>query len=416
MKILKNDKKMEDDKNDEHLKIMNFLAITETKDQYIAKKYIQQADGNVSLAISNYMTNISSNNTGYLINEPIVNNSDNSFISSTSSNFENSSFIYQNIINPVRNILGCCFSQSNNEEEKQTEDELDYSICNNFENKVTTISSFLNQIKTKVGIVIFYTSKNILTIRKLMNKILDDNRLHSFITQKFILFPVLANNDEGKKIQKLFTNSPMSYPSIIFYYKYNNKVYKNIIFLNMPSENFSNFQKGVYDSLIMLNNINYKKNNNNNLEDISKMTDGEVLEKQKRDMENLENSVEKMKSDLLNKEKEHELRNTNIEQNAQNSKSKLKPEPEANDPNCTSICFRFPDGDVKKIRRFLKNDTIQNLYDFVASLGKEIYTEDNSNGFSLNQPFPPKKYENFGNTLEEEGLFPSAVIQIKEEE
>ena len=183
-----------------------------------------------------------------------------------------------------------------------------------------------------------------------MNKILDDSRLHSFITQKFILFPVLANNDEGKKIQKLFTNSPMSYPSIIFYYKYNNKVYKNIIFLNMPSENFSNFQKGVYDSLIMLNNINYKKNNNNNLEDISKMTDGEVLEKQKRDMENLENSVEKMKSDLLNKEKEHELRNANIEQNAQNSKSKLKPEPEANDPNCTSICFRFPDGDVKKIK------------------------------------------------------------------
>ena len=31
------------------------------------------------------------------------------------------------------------------------------------------------------------------------------------------------------------------------------------------------------------------------------------------------------------------------------------------------------------------------------------------------QPFPPKKYDNMENTLENEGLFPNAVIQIKEE-
>ena len=34
---------------------------------------------------------------------------------------------------------------------------------------------------------------------------------------------------------------------------------------------------------------------------------------------------------------------------------------------------------------------------------------------SLNQPFPPKKYENMDNTLEQENLFPNAVIQIREE-
>ena len=61
------------------------------------------------------------------------------------------------------------------------------------------------------------------------------------------------------------------------------------------------------------------------------------------------------------------------------------------------------------------NNKIQNLYDYVTSLGEEIYTEKENKNFSLNQPFPPKKYENMDNTLEQENLFPNAVIQIREE-
>ena len=79
------------------------------------------------------------------------------------------------------------------------------------------------------------------------------------------------------------------------------------------------------------------------------------------------------------------------------------------------ICFRYPDGEKVKNRRFLKSHTIQNLYDYVTSLGKEIYTEEENNSFSLYQPFPPKKYEEMGNTLEQEGLFPNAFVQIREE-
>ena len=77
--------------------------------------------------------------------------------------------------------------------------------------------------------------------------------------------------------------------------------------------------------------------------------------------------------------------------------------------------FRYPDGEKMKNRRFLKTHKIQNLYDYVTSLGNEIYSEEGNNGFSLYQPFPPKKYTNMENTLEKEGLFPNAVIQIREE-
>ena len=63
----------------------------------------------------------------------------------------------------------------------------------------------------------------------------------------------------------------------------------------------------------------------------------------------------------------------------------------------------------------MKSHTIQNLYDYITSLGEEIYTEKENNNFSLYQPFPPKKYDIMENTLEKEGLFPNAVIQIREE-
>ena len=90
-------------------------------------------------------------------------------------------------------------------------------------------------------------------------------------------------------------------------------------------------------------------------------------------------------------------------------------EPDKDNPDATTICFRYPDGERSKNRRFLKSNNIQNLYDFVTSLGEEIYTEKDNKTFSLYQPFPQKKYENMENTLEQEGLIPNAVIQIREE-
>ena len=103
------------------------------------------------------------------------------------------------------------------------------------------------------------------------------------------------------------------------------------------------------------------------------------------------------------------------EKKAKVFKIKLEEEPKEDNPDCTTIIFKYPDGERRIKRRFLKNNNIQNLYDYVNSLGKEIYTQKEKNTFSLFRPFPPNKFDNMKNTLEKEGLFPLAVIQIREE-
>ena len=139
------------------------------------------------------------------------------------------------------------------------------------------------------------------------------------------------------------------------------------------------------------------------------------MQKQKNDMEALENQIQKKEEELKQEKLNEKLKLEEIENKANAAKLKIVEEPKEDNPDCSIICFRYPDGEKRIDRRFLKTNTIQNLYDYVTSLGKEIYTEEENNTFSLYQPFPPKKYEIMENTLEQEGLFPNAIIQIKEE-
>ena len=58
---------------------------------------------------------------------------------------------------------------------------------------------------------------------------------------------------------------------------------------------------------------------------------------------------------------------------------------------------------------------IKVLYDFIKSLGRDIFMEDEHHHFSLLQTFPYKLFDEIqDNTLEQEGLFPNSVLQIKE--
>ena len=130
-----------------------------------------------------------------------------------------------------------------------------------------------------------------------------------------------------------------------------------------------------------------------------------------------ENQLKGIKIKLLEKEEEQKKKKRlkEIKDKAKEAQGKIVDEPEEGKPDVTTICFRYPDGEKTKNRRFLKSNKIQNLYDYIASLGEEIYSEEENSKFSLYQPFPPKKYEQMENTLEEEGLCPNAVVQIREE-
>ena len=61
----------------------------------------------------------------------------------------------------------------------------------------------------------------------------------------------------------------------------------------------------------------------------------------------------------------------------------------------------------------MKQDKIKILYDFVKSLGREIFMEEENHHFSLLQTFPYKLFDDIqDHTLEQEGLYPNSVLQI----
>ena len=138
-----------------------------------------------------------------------------------------------------------------------------------------------------------------------------------------------------------------------------------------------------------------------------------------KELEKLQEEKERKEKEEKEKKKKEEEKEKEIIKNEQEEKeifSKLIPsEPDDNNPDKCIIIFRLPDGEKNIQRKFLKTDKISVLYDYIKSLGREIYSEDQYHSFSIIQTFPFKNFEDkLNNTLEEEGLFPNSVLQIRE--
>jgi len=247
-----------------------------------------------------------------------------------------------------------------------------------------------------------------------------------------MIYPILANSRDGNKIQELIidddNNNELILPCFIFCFKKQND--KNNNYLNpilnkthvvytLEGEStdinlFYNALKATCEKYL-LKKINDIKSKDSLDKSFGLLTDGEILYQQKHEMEELERKA-RIEEEKKNKEKkEQESIENEIKNKAKDALMKIVEEPDKDNPEATTICFRYPDGEKTKNRRFLKSHKIQNLYDYVTSLGEEIYTEKQNKNFTLHQPFPPKIYDNFENTLEQEGLYPNALVQIKED-
>ena len=198
---------------------------------------------------------------------------------------------------------------------------------------------------------------------------------------------------------------------------------------NLGNEDNNNSNNNPNNQDNQNNNINNNQNNsiNKNVkikDSIAGLSDGEILAKREREIKELEKQQEeKMRKEEEEKRKIREEENKKKEREeiyikeAEKSKNLLPPEPEENNPNCCKIILRYPDGDKTMERRFLKTEKVISLYLFVKSKGREIFTEEEYNDFDLIFGFPPKNLENSKNkTFEEEGMFPNAIINIREKE
>ena len=142
----------------------------------------------------------------------------------------------------------------------------------------------------------------------------------------------------------------------------------------------------------------------------------EIKELERQHEEKIKKEEEE-KQKKLNEENEIKAKNEQYEKEALLCKQNLPEEPEENDPNVCIIMFKYPNGEKNIEKRFLKSDKIIVLYNYVKSLGREIFSENTSYNFDLIQGLPYKNFEESKNkTLEEEGLFPRSMIIIKEKE
>ena len=406
---------------DENQKLLNFMEISKIKDINLARKYLISANWDEEQAMNVYFSrkdkinfinenekNINILNTNNIPQNKSSNNN------SANNNDNNEGFFSRYIFSPLLTLFSSCYNHSDSDEED------DSKIFHFLPNKVKDFSKFTLYIKKYLGIIFFYDRNNFEFLKEFINKICRNTTIMDILKQKCLIFPILSTSSNGYKIQDIISDSNLTCPSLIFCY---NKEKENIFGKNNIIEIIKEESMSIdifYKTLTnLIMQIDEKNNINKNILQESNsyniLTDGEILQRQKKEMEELEKNAQKMDENIkMENNKKKEILEK-IEKTAEELKKKFEIEPDKDNPDCCTISFRFPDGDKRQDRRFLKNNKVKDLYDYVKSLGNEIYTEEGNGVFSLYQPFPPKKYENMENTLENEGLFPNAVIQIKEE-
>ena len=408
--------------NDEqNQKIDNFMEISKTNDRELAKNYLISTNWDESQAINNYFSRKDKNN---FIKEKEINlnrneknnqNQNNSVNNNNGNNDEG--FLSKYIFSPLFSLFSSCTSHPDSDFEDETK------IFQFLPNKIQDFAKFNQFIKKYVGIIIFYDRKNLEFLKEFINKICRNSSIMNILRQKCVIFPILSSSPNGYKILNILSELNLLCPSLLFCYdKSKDNIFgKNNIneIIDGQSINIDIFYKSLIQSVSQIEQSNNLNNNiiNNNQENngVNFLTDGEILQKQRNDMEELEKNIQNMEEAIKAENNKKRENLDKILKEAEKYKSKFLTEPDKDNPDCCTICFRYPDGDKRRDRRFLKTDKIIILYEYIKSLGNEIYTEDGNGIFSLYQPFPPKKYDNMENTLESEGLFPNAVIQIKEE-
>ena len=387
-------------------KIENFKLLIENQDDEIAINYLQKTDWDESTAANLYNEERTQIYNPETTSTTIINKVDKKDINK----YEEILIPYPQKFNLI-NSLFCIFKAF-----PKNDPCIDLFSPVNDTKKY--LDDFILFLKNRVGIIVIYNQNNFEQIKKLANQLIELSLNEEMKNIQKVIFPIFDKSDIG---QEMIKNGKIDKFPTLLLCKYKNN--KNLYIIEKITESInktllSEKLKNIYSS-IKKRESSQKKNSNINLNLNKKpiFSAGDIIAQQKRDLEELERMVnekreKKEKEELEKKKKEEEL--IKLNEKIELIKKNLPEEPNDSNPNKSIIVFRYPDGKKNIERKFLKNHTIQILYDFVESLGREIYTEENLNKFILIQTFPFKKYEDKEKTLEEEGLYPNSVIQIKE--
>ena len=316
-----------------------------------------------------------------------------------------------------------------------------------------SFEGFLKTLKEHPGIILLVSVSKMEEFKRHAPKIIS-NFICPEINKITVLFPIMYDSPIGIKIKRQFSCENL--PSYIFCKYESQKLIKvinkmeGVFNLNLFIDNVlkglpetqSKLKASLKTSLRASIMQNFKRNDkeddekddkddNKDKNDSNKkqvkdsifgLSEGQVLDKREREFKELERQQEEKirkeeeeKQKIIDEENKIKKRMEDYQKEAEISKKLLPDEPSEDNPDVCRIILRYPDGEKTIERRFLKTEKVNVLYIFVKSKGREIFLEQESNDFDLIFGFPPKNLDNSkNNSLEDEGLFPNAIIQIRE--
>ena len=307
-----------------------------------------------------------------------------------------------------------------------------------------SLMEFNKTIKRKIGILFLYEEKDLETFNHLIDCLFKNKDILQLLETHYVSYSALIESHEAQTVNYLFLmilkilrNNTYNIPCCLFMYNPLNLSEDNskIIIAKLEGHfHEDSLFQSIYHCLTkheVLKKGNYVnkstasyidtnsefENQDDSHCNVIKKHIGEFTEFQQEEQNNIrrmkfEEDLIKIKKkqelDLLEKKQLdlHKARDFRIFQ-----VKDLPVEPGADDKNSTHILFRF-NGISRVERRFNRKDTIGDMYNFIESLDDDSVNKNAK--FELFQAFPFALFNDKAKTLEEEKLFPNAVVYIRE--
>ena len=222
-------------------------------------------------------------------------NNNNNNRNKNNNNQKDEGFISKYLLWPIRAILGAC------REKREVDEEEENRIFHLLPNKIKDSRRFYELIKKRVGIIIFYKGNNVQYLTNFINLLSRNTMMINLLKKNFCIYPLLANTNEENRMQNAITDYQMLYPSFVFCHNPSNRQRGDYTDNNLDRTCVINI---LYEEITMemLNNILLdcveRLGVQYNSDNLGTMTDAEVLEQQKIDMENLEKLAQKREEEL----------------------------------------------------------------------------------------------------------------------
>ena len=288
---------------------------------------------------------------------------------------------------------------------------------------VSNFKDFLCSLERRGGLIIIFPEEKMNEVRN--NMIRASNiKFCSDIMTKATIFPILKDSEIANEFIKVF--SIKNFPFYTFC------KYKNEEKMEIKSSIAKKFwMKDVVDTLLnCFPETDIKESIYKNItetliiegEKISKIESNEFTGDIQEQNSTISNLIKLLNNEITNDiqhnnsflniilDERKMIKKINFQETKPNQSNVETTVISNDDSKFCKIKFKYPNGEKFIEKEFLKTEKVISLFNFVESLGRDIYTNQSFNSFELIHDFPPKTLSEVkNNTLIKQGLFPASI-------